>query len=502
MFGYWTDTIRLYRRERFPLRVFAPVATVLTFAAFAKDAPDDLPQLLLSLAASMLLLFQFRVWDDLGDRDHDIVHHPGRVLSRCRRASWFYALVAVIGLVNCLIFFRLGHSPIPFLLICGGALLWYTRVSAVSRSSLTGRHMLLLKYPAFVWLIAPSHPLQLISSMAIVYACCVIYEALHDRTTTAPVIPVPEHSIFESVRCYSCGSASSRDFIVAQDDLTGKPGNFRFVTCVDCGLVYQNPRIRMGHIKSYYDNEYIAHRKKTDWGRLTWFYNRVMDRHDVDKDRIVRRYVQLSPESAVLDVGCAAGTFLQKMRTLYGARVSGVDFKDLSGSPSMKEIEFHCGLFYEQPLAAEQFDLVTMWHFLEHDYDPPRTLATAKNVLKAGGWLAIEVPRLDSVTFQLYRERWPGLQAPQHTVLFAKATLLRVVEQSGLEVVDYLPYGAFPPYFYIFAGAAFKILKGRGLNLSKAIVPYFIGQLILFPLLLAERRLNLAMQTVICRRKS
>jgi hypothetical protein len=143
-----------------------------------------------------------------------------------------------------------------------------------------------------------------------------------------------------------------------------------------------------------------------------------------------------------------------------------------------------------------------MWHFLEHDYDPLRTLRTAKRVLKPGGMLIIEVPRLDSLTFRLYRERWPGLQAPQHTALFEKRTLLDFVEKSGLEIVDYLPYGAFPPYFYIFAGAAFKLLQGRGLNLSKAIVPYFIGQIFMLPVSMMQRWLNLAMQTVVCRRRS
>jgi SAM-dependent methyltransferase len=320
-------------------------------------------------------------------------------------------------------------------------------------------------------------------------------------TTATAAIALPDSAIFETIPCYCCGSTSSMEFIVAQDDLTGKPGNFRFVTCDDCGLAYQNPRIAMDHIKSYYDDEYIAHRKKTDWGRLTWFYNLVMDRHDIDKDRIVRRYIHLGPQSEVLDVGCAVGTFLQKLRKLYGVRASGVDFKDLSAHPGLEGVEFHCGLFYEQALARNRFDLVTMWHFLEHDYDPVRTLLTAKEVLKPGGRIVIEVPRLDSLTFRLYRERWPGLQAPQHTVLFEKRTLLKLIEKSGMELVEYLPYGAFPPYFYVFAGAAFKLLKGRGLNLSKAIAPYFLGQIAMLPVLLAERQLNLAMQTVICRKK-
>ena len=141
-----------------------------------------------------------------------------------------------------------------------------------------------------------------------------------------------------------------------------------------------------------------------------------------------------------------------------------------------------------------------MWHFLEHDYDPIRTLRTAHAALKPDGRLVIEVPRLDSLTYRLYRERWPGLQAPQHTVLYTKAMLLRFVARAGLEVVDYLPYGAYPAYFYLFAGAAFKVLRGRGLNLSKAMYPYFLGQLLTWPVLLFERRLNLAMQTVVCRR--
>src|SRR5436309_6152902 len=97
------------------------------------------------------------------------------------------------------------------------------------------------------------------------------------NTATAPM-PLLENSVFENVSCYSCGSASSREFIVAQDDLTGKTGSFRLVTCRDCGLTYQNPRIRIDRIKSYYDDVYIAHRKKTDRERLTWFYNWVMDR--------------------------------------------------------------------------------------------------------------------------------------------------------------------------------------------------------------------------------
>ena len=310
----------------------------------------------------------------------------------------------------------------------------------------------------------------------------------------------PDAATMEAVCCYYCGESDCTDLVMAQDDLTGKPGNFRFVTCNGCGLAYQTPRIRIEGIPEWYDGEYISHRKKTNWGPLTWFYNRAMDKHDRDKDRLVSRFIKLGPQSRVLDVGCGAGTFLARIATRYQSQVHGVDFKDLSHLPSFQKFQFHQGLFYEQDLADSSFDLVTMWHFLEHDYDPFRTLATARRIVKSDGRIVIEVPRLDSLSFRLFRERWPGLQAPQHTVLFTKQMLLKFIERAGLEVVEYLPYGAFPSYFYLFTGVAFKFLKGKGLNLGRAIYPYFAGQIAMTPVLLFERQLNLAMQTVICRR--
>ena len=313
----------------------------------------------------------------------------------------------------------------------------------------------------------------------------------------SPALPP---TAFEYIPCYLCGSQDTKSLLIAEDDLTGKPGRFQFVTCNPCGLAYQNPRLTLDQIKPYYDDEYIAHRKKTDWGWLTPFYQRAMRSHDFSKLELVDRYVNLHKESSILDIGCGAATFLQELVARDGVRATGVDFKDLSHLPGFEQIDFRCGQLADQKFDERSFNLITMWHFLEHDYDPAGTLARCRDLLSAEGRLVIEVPRLDSLSYRLYQERWPGLQAPQHTLLFSRASLLAMVRSQGLEVVEYLPYGAFPPYFYLFTGLAFKILKGRGLNLDRAILPYFIGQLLCSPLLFFQRKLNLAMQTVVCRR--
>ena len=308
----------------------------------------------------------------------------------------------------------------------------------------------------------------------------------------------PSHYKFEKINCYQCGEENDEYLLTGEEDLTGKEGKFQYVTCQSCGLSYQNPRIHADQIKEFYDSEYIAHRKKKDWGILTPLYENAMNKHDRDKEKLVSRFVDLNQGSKVLDVGCAVGTFLLHLQKKHQCQISGVDFKEDLTYPGFDKIDFHCGLLYEQEgLEENSFDVVTMWHFLEHCYNPPESLKKAAKIVKPGGKVIIEVPRLDSLSYKIFKDKWPGVQAPQHTVMFDKEHFIKMVENNGLKVVEYLPYGAFPPYFYLFAGAYFKMI-GKGLDLDKIIVPYFAGQLLMSPILMMQKKLNLAMQTIIC----
>jgi 2-polyprenyl-3-methyl-5-hydroxy-6-metoxy-1,4-benzoquinol methylase len=309
-------------------------------------------------------------------------------------------------------------------------------------------------------------------------------------------------SRFEEVPCYACGSGRREHLTLAEDDLTGKAGVYRFVTCQDCGLAYLNPRLKAEHILEFYGDDYIAHSQRKTWGMLQPLYEYAVGGIDRNKEKLVRRFAPLGPGRKLLDVGCGGGSFLQRMRERTGADTVGLDFKDLSALPALKGSRFRCGLLHRQDFGEEKFDLITMWHFLEHDYDPLASLAAARRLLNKDGVLMIEVPRLDSRTRKLFGNRWPGLQAPQHTALYSRESLLRIVEKAGFDVIEYLPYGAFPAYFYLFTGLAFKILKGKGLNLRRLLVPYLLGQILASPVMLFEKKLDLAMQIVVCRRRA
>ncbi len=310
----------------------------------------------------------------------------------------------------------------------------------------------------------------------------------------------PPNYKFEKVSCYNCGAEDYQFLLMGEDDLTGKSGTFQFVQCNKCGLAFQQPRLELEQIKTFYDDEYISHRKQKKWGIFTTLIEWTFNKHDRDKARIVRKYLTLNSNTEVLDVGCAVGTFLLYLKKKYNCNISGIDFKENLEYPDFDKIEFYLGLFYEQNIKSNRFDLITMWHFLEHCYDPNKSLEMAREVLKKEGKLIIEVPRFDSFSFKLFGRKWPGIQAPQHTVLYSKKTFRQIIEKNGFRIVKYLPYGSFPRFFYFFAGSYFSIF-GKGLKLNRVLFFYILGEVLLTPILLFHKYLNLSMQTVICEKK-
>jgi 4-hydroxybenzoate polyprenyltransferase len=461
-----------YARERIAkVRIVLLVAFVAGLG-FAVEPTGDWRQVLLRVALVALLVVQFRLWDDIADREHDRLRHPGRVLQRhAGRATHFFAVLGLLSIpiVGLLFTFanpewRIGAYGVLALAV---AVVYGTQATAHGRVMRMG--WVLLKYPVFVLLplAAPGSPNAWVAA-AIAYLVVMMY----DWATSPDAadmrrahLRAPRAEMFEPVACYACGGAASTPFLNGDDDLTGKPGRFTFVRCRNCRLAYLNPRLKRQYIAHYDDPPVDAARARAGWGWLTPLYERLLDRYERDKAVLVERLIARSGGS-VLDEPVRQGVA-------------------------------------ELPAAnARGFELITMWNSLEHDYDPLGTLRAARDRLARDGRLLIEVPCLDSFTSRLYHERWPGLQAPRNTVLFTRQSLDAMVDAAGLEVVSHVSYGAFPPYLYVFAGAAFRLLKGRPGNAQRALPAFVLGRVAAFPAILLARRLDLATQTVVCRRRT
>ena len=179
-----------YLRERYPFRFFLPLAAAFTAAAFAGGIPRAEGDVLLCWILAFSMVFQFRLWDDLGDLSYDRIHHPQRVLSQSPSPNSYIHVVGVVAIVNTGLLMLLDRSYVGFALMNLAAVAWYGGIGIEHRRSIPGRHVTLLKYPLIVLLIAPPDTLGLRSIIAAVavYLACSIYEVLHDsEVRTKPV---------------------------------------------------------------------------------------------------------------------------------------------------------------------------------------------------------------------------------------------------------------------------------------------------------------------------
>ena len=171
-----------YLRERFRLRLFIPLALLIAAAAIVP--PAAWTSFAIDSAVALLLLAQFRMWDDLADRDRDRIEHPSRVLVRDREGTQIVALCGALAVLNiCLAIWRDPSGiAVGVLAVLTAALgVWYL---ARTRRSVAGEQLLLAKYPAMVGIVAGSRvleaPVQILSVAMVLYLIVCVYEAWHD----------------------------------------------------------------------------------------------------------------------------------------------------------------------------------------------------------------------------------------------------------------------------------------------------------------------------------
>lgn len=176
-------TIAAYFRERFPLIVFVPVFIFLTVAAFWSVTNATGPRLAVALLLGIALVVQFRLWDDLEDRDRDRATHPMRVLVTAPAEPF---RILLLLLTAAAIAFSAGHPAALVATLVLNAVGWCGYRLARRRISLNGWRfgLLPLKYPGFVSVMAFSLgdvvPLRLAIAAATTYVCASGYELLHD----------------------------------------------------------------------------------------------------------------------------------------------------------------------------------------------------------------------------------------------------------------------------------------------------------------------------------
>lgn len=239
---------------------------------------------------------------------------------------------------------------------------------------------------------------------------------------------------FEAIDCPLCGSNSYKLFCLGGDKMFGHPGRFQVVRCEECGLYYLNPRPRREFIREfymYYDEANAGFWNEYQLGYLDERSSPAQRKADQRVDAILR-YRVLDSSARMLDVGCGLGGFLYYASRRVEAQVFGLDFDPQAvgfATTSLGMAGVYVGELAHSPWPEAYFDVITMWHYLEHSYTPHKDLRCARRLLKSGGVLAVGVPNINALSARLFKANWAGLQPPLHLLHFSETTLTNLLAQ-------------------------------------------------------------------------
>jgi SAM-dependent methyltransferase len=233
----------------------------------------------------------------------------------------------------------------------------------------------------------------------------------------------------ENVLCNLCGSGDAIPLIVGRDRAFHPEERFSVVKCVTCALAYLNPRPDAKELPGYYPVEYMN-------GLRDYTHNQqgiVKVGQDIWLRRRTPRFV---PGGRALDIGCNGGGYLLALRRM-GWDVHGIEMDPAVAEYARAQFGLDVRTGSAEAALPEipdgHFDVVTMWHVLEHLADPSRVLSEIHRILKPGGRLMLEVPNFGSVARSVLRTYWFPLELPRHFYHFTPPTLEALLRKAGFE---------------------------------------------------------------------
>ncbi|WP_018476362.1 class I SAM-dependent methyltransferase [Pontibacter roseus] len=235
-------------------------------------------------------------------------------------------------------------------------------------------------------------------------------------------------------QCPICGKEEFKNFLVVTDNAVSKE-SFVIVECENCTFKFTNPRPDQGSIGQYYESEdYISH-SNTKTGIINRAYHVVRSITTKQKVELINRH---SPaKGAVLDYGCGTGVFLSACKK-DGWEVRGIEPNGRAREEAAKETGESIAQNLEE-IAGEKFEVITLWHVLEHIHTINETLEELIKLLQEEGTLIIAVPNADSHDAQQYKADWAAYDVPRHLYHFTQPTMKRLLKRHKMKLQEVLP---------------------------------------------------------------
>ena len=234
--------------------------------------------------------------------------------------------------------------------------------------------------------------------------------------------------------CPVCLNPATSPSLTGGDFLFGATSRtFQLSACSACDCLFIDPPPTSQEIEGFYPAEYWWNASPGALKGLEAVYRRIALRdHIAFISAAARRAESGAQPVRLLDVGCGSGTLLGLMKQ-RGFEVMGVDFSSEAAriAGAQNGVNVVVGSLKDAGFAAESFDVVTLFHVLEHVTNPRDVLMEARRILKPNGRLVLQVPNIQSWQFRLFGAKWYGLDIPRHVIDYSKQSVCRLLNESG-----------------------------------------------------------------------
>jgi len=231
-------------------------------------------------------------------------------------------------------------------------------------------------------------------------------------------------------QCPACGSEEIR-FLRQVTDYSISGETFPLYFCGACTLQFTQDVPVPECIGRYYEAPHYVSHSDTDKGIINKIYQQV-------KKYTIRQKVKMMEEISgkkgrLLDIGCGTGSFLEAMKA-DGWDVYGLEPDAEARALAEKKTQQKLGTPDEiYSLAGQTFDLLTLWHVLEHVHDLQGYVKRFGSILKPGGYLVIAVPNYTSADARRYGKYWAAYDVPRHLYHFSPKAMTALIEGAGFE---------------------------------------------------------------------
>lgn len=271
--------------------------------------------------------------------------------------------------------------------------------------------------------------------------------------------------------CPVCNSTNFQSFLTCED-YTVTHEHFELQECISCKFVVTNPRPGPNSISDYYQSgEYISH-TGAGKGLLPWLYLTARKFTLRWKVNIVKRY---NPKPRILDYGCGTGEFLHQC-SAEGFTISGIEPSLAARTKATALTGINIAADIAQ-LGSQKFDVITLWHVLEHIMDLNQKIRSIKELLAENGTLLIAVPNHESADAARYKAYWAGYDVPRHLWHFSPASMNAFLRSAGLNIRHIIPM-KLDAYYVAILSQKYKSPRSPGIaNMLKGLTAGLLSNL-------------------------